>query len=239
MGRVHLTEFNTHRKYITVSDTHYCFEITPEVWDTVHHTKIFAHLHYWVKHTDKVLKYATVQVVDSIPSKSSEFLRCEICSKTYKSRSGLTRHIKSYHTEKKPDSNERTIATQTEEAYDEVSLLETCDYEDVDPSASVGYVYCFRCESMPGTYKIGMTTCDIESRLAQANRRSTWQLPNNYTHLLSKRVNNPRVKEQLIHKVLDEYRVSPRREFFKVPLTKIKYMFALLTEVHSTETIDE
>lgn len=92
---------------------------------------------------------------------------------------------------------------------------------------------------MPGTYKIGMTTCDVESRLAQANRRSTWQLPNNYTQLLSKRVNNPRVKEQLIHKVLDEYRVSPKREFFKVPLTKIKYMFALLTEVQPTISTDE
>jgi len=124
-----------------------------------------------------------------------------MCNKKYNSRSGLLRHIKKYHSEETSEANERTTSTQTES--DTPSLPETDEYEAIDPSEPIGYVYCFQCESMPGIYKIGMTTRNVEDRLADANKPSTWKIPDDYKHILSKRVHNPYKKEQLIHNTLE------------------------------------
>jgi len=227
-------------RMIAINDVIYKLIVHKSVWES---TNVSRHATHWIQQKKEgkecIFKYGTVEIYDT---HSNETHKCTNCNKIYKTRYGLVRHINKYHNTEilnDKETNERTISTQTDVTYDEFSVLDVSEYEDVDPSASTGYVYCFSCESMPGIYKIGMTTCDVKERLAHANRSSTWLLPDNYKHILSKRVNNPYKKEQLIHKILDEYRVTHKREFFKVPLVKIKYVFALLTEVSADETTEE
>ena len=88
----------------------------------------------------------------------------------------------------------------------------------------IGYVYCFSNPSMIGIYKIGYTTKTPEERLKQANT-STFAPPTEYIIELSVKVSEPYKKEQIIHKLFDEYRVNPIKEFFKLSLDKIKLYF--------------
>jgi len=93
-----------------------------------------------------------------------------------------------------------------------------------------GYVYCFTNESMPGLVKIGMTTRTPEERLHEANNNGapTYRPPTPYVIELAKRVNDPSRREQIIHKYFDHERVNPRREFFRVPMERIKPLFDLM-----------
>jgi len=196
--------------------------------------KVSRHVVHWIQQT-KLGKHCTFKYGDVkvCIANTPEINKCTICDKQYKTRAGLLRHIKKYHNE---ETNERTISTQTEGIHNEESLFDTDDYETIDPSESAGYVYCFSCESMPGIYKIGMTTRNVEDRLVEANKPSTWKIPDDFKHILSKRVCNPYKKEQLIHKILKDYRVTHRREFFKLPLVQIKCLFALLAEASMDES---
>ena len=96
---------------------------------------------------------------------------------------------------------------------------------------TTGYIYCFETESMPGTYKIGMTTRDVDVRLKEANQSNTWKPPIPYQVVFSKYVQNPREKEGMIHTLLSEYRIHPDREFFKLELEKLRCLFGLITEI--------
>lgn len=91
-----------------------------------------------------------------------------------------------------------------------------------------GYLYCFSNESLKNLYKIGMTTRTIEDRLKEANS-STWN-PDKFKMELCVRVNNVEEREKMVHKLLEEYRSNSRREFFEVPLEKVKLIFDLLRE---------
>ena len=69
---------------------------------------------------------------------------------------------------------------------------------------SEGYVYCFSNISMPNILKIGMTERTPIERLNEANSSDTWRPPTPYKIEFAKRVNNPRMKEYMIHKLLSE-----------------------------------
>ena len=95
---------------------------------------------------------------------------------------------------------------------------------------SVGYIYCFSNESMPGILKIGMTERTPEERLKEANNPDTWRPPTLYKIEIAKKVTNPLEKEKAIHNILDKFkvRINPKREFFRITIEDIKMFFNLM-----------
>jgi hypothetical protein len=89
-----------------------------------------------------------------------------------------------------------------------------------------GWIYCMANESMPGIYKVGMTTRDPTARLAEANRSDTWRPPTEYDLKYSVRVRGALETERKLHAMLEENgeRIHPRREFFKVELRTVKVL---------------
>jgi len=95
MSRFHRTERHTYQKYIVWDDKSYHIEIPIDIWDTTSHRRITDHIHYWKKNQHTTFKYGTIVVVESIPTQATN--TCTVCNKTYKTRAGLTKHIKSHH----------------------------------------------------------------------------------------------------------------------------------------------
>jgi hypothetical protein len=78
--------------------------------------------------------------------------------------------------------------------------------------ANEGWIYCL-CNYRDRTaVKIGMTL-DIERRMKEANNSFTIE---GFYIVIAKFVQKPFQKEQIIHKIFAEYRVSSNREFFWV-----------------------
>lgn len=100
---------------------------------------------------------------------------------------------------------------------------------------SVGYVYCLSNPSMPGILKIGYTERAVEERLQEANSSGTWGPPTDYAIETSKFVSEPNHKEKLIHKILAENRVNPRKEFFRVDIEKVHLLFGLMEDNNNTK----
>ena len=92
----------------------------------------------------------------------------------------------------------------------------------------MGYVYCFCNDSMPGLLKIGMTERTPIERLSEANTSDTWRPPTPYIIVVSKKVIEPKEKEKKIHAILQEERVNPNREFFRVSTDKVLLLFDLM-----------
>jgi len=237
MNRFHKTEYGTRRKYVNIKDAIFQIDVSNELWDSMSSSKITDHIRYWSSHPNTPLKYGTMTPVDSIPDYQEH--KCTICNKKYKTRKGLLKHISSLHstlnespteTPQTPEVTTQNIKHQTISQINNIQVFDTTEYETIGPSDEVGYVYCFSCESMPGIYKIGMTSRDVEKRLSDANKSGTWKPPSKYTHIMSKRVCNPYKKEKLIHNLLGDHRVNNKREFFKIDEFKLKCLFALLPE---------
>lgn len=91
-----------------------------------------------------------------------------------------------------------------------------------------GHIYCISNESMPGILKIGITERTPEERLSEANSSDTWRPPTPYVLEFSKKVSNPRQKETTIHTLLNEQRIHPRREFFRIDVEKVRLIFNLM-----------
>ncbi len=89
-----------------------------------------------------------------------------------------------------------------------------------------GYIYCITHSDMPGRVKIGMTERTPEERCAEANR-STWSLPL-FQIEFAKRVSNPLYEEKRIHTFFSKERIHPRREWFALPLEKVKPLFDII-----------
>jgi len=95
-----------------------------------------------------------------------------------------------------------------------------------------GWVYCIDNPSLhdvDGTplYKVGFTRREsVEIRMDELYRGSGVPTP---FHLVSKRWVDIK-KEKMIHKVLDDYRVNPNREFFRCNVSKIETLFDLMEE---------
>lgn len=89
-----------------------------------------------------------------------------------------------------------------------------------------GWVYCLSNQSYKGVYKIGFTTRTPNERAQELSRETSIIYP--FVVEVSKKVKNCRLKENQLHKLLNEYRVRPNKEFFDVSLEKIKNLFDLV-----------
>lgn len=106
---------------------------------------------------------------------------------------------------------------------------------------NVGYLYCMTNSSMPGLLKIGMTERTPEERLKDANMPDTWRPPTPYVIEFAKQVMQPKQKEAILHKLLEQYtdRVHPRREFFRLPLEDVRTFFDLIDGEYWIAPVDE
>ena len=101
-----------------------------------------------------------------------------------------------------------------------------------------GHLYCFSNKSMPGIFKVGMTERTPEERLKEANKPDTWKA-NPFEIEYAKKVFNPKQKETTLHILLSQYRINPKREFFKISSEKIKNYFDLMDGEWWIETFKE
>jgi hypothetical protein len=108
------------------------------------------------------------------------------------------------------------------------------------PMATSGWIYCMTNPSMPGLVKIGYTDRPVEHRLEEANAPHTW-IPTPFVIECAKYVKDANAREQLLHKLLNVQRVSPRREFFRVDLEHVRLLLGLCdgTEWAPIEEEDE
>jgi hypothetical protein len=82
------------------------------------------------------------------------------------------------------------------------------------------YLYVTRSPShAQDLYKIGMTTREVADRISELSGSTAAPLP--FEVLASWPVRNAVVTERRVHQALSTFRVSPRREFFRVPLSII------------------
>lgn len=101
-----------------------------------------------------------------------------------------------------------------------------------------GYVYCLSNPLMPDLLKIGYTERAMEERLHEANS-STW-VPAEFSIVFARHVKEPNAKEQVIHRILKEKRVNPKREFFRVSAEDVRLLFELMDGTWwDPEEIDE
>lgn len=99
---------------MNIDGNEYTIRVESSIWNT---QNVTSHVNYWLKRKklgkNPTLKYGTLtRTTDDIVTTHI----CLQCDKTYKSRSGLLRHIKKYHppTERiEEPSNERTIVPVT------------------------------------------------------------------------------------------------------------------------------
>ncbi len=75
-------------------------------------------------------------------------------------------------------------------------------------------------------YKVGFTDRTPDKRLSDANT-DTWSIPV-WKMEFAMKINNPEKKEKIIHKYLGDKRITPRREFFRVDIDKIRDLFDLM-----------
>lgn len=83
-----------------------------------------------------------------------------------------------------------------------------------------GWVYVLANESMPGVYKIGMTTSTPEKRAKEIS--SSTGVPTPFIVINQYRSHSPCEHEKSVHNMLSRYRVSQGREFFKTDLKTIE-----------------
>lgn len=91
---------------------------------------------------------------------------------------------------------------------------------DLEFGPGTGFIYVMRCPGhSPDVYKIGLTQNTAEVRASQLSGTTSSPLP--FGVLASWLVTDCAAVESAIHKELDAYRINPRREFFRIPLTRI------------------
>jgi len=86
-----------------------------------------------------------------------------------------------------------------------------------------GFVYCMANDCMPGIYKIGYTNRTPNGRADELSAPSGVPFP--FEVLFYLETKDAPLVESMIHVVLDQYRVSCNREFFKVGDEIIKRTF--------------
>jgi hypothetical protein len=80
-------------------------------------------------------------------------------------------------------------------------------------------VYVLTNEAMPGFVKIGLTTDNVESRMAQLSAHSGVPLP--FECYFAAEVKDCVKLEKTLHQLFAEARVNPKREFFKIDPEKV------------------
>lgn len=91
-----------------------------------------------------------------------------------------------------------------------------------------GEVYLLGNTAMPALYKIGHTTRDIETRIAELSRGTSVPAP--FYLVVALRSYQPRLVEMQVHSRLSAYRANRAREFFEFPDDREAAM-AFLTQV--------
>ena len=99
-----------------------------------------------------------------------------------------------------------------------------------------GFLYCLSNPSMPGLVKIGVTTKTVEERVKQL---SSTGVPQPFNIELQKWVNDPFKREKELHKLLSEYRVNDKREFFKIDIEDVRKCFDSIDEAFSGTHYDD
>lgn len=80
-------------------------------------------------------------------------------------------------------------------------------------------IYVLTNEAMPGLVKIGRTTDDVTSRIANLNSATGVPLP--FECYFAAEVEDVCRLEKQLHQLFSEYRVNPKREFFRVEAEKV------------------
>lgn len=96
-----------------------------------------------------------------------------------------------------------------------------------------GYVYCLSNPSFPGLVKIGMTTKTVEARAAELY---TTGVPTPFVIEASYPCSNVVIAEQHVHDMLDLFRESSSREFFRMkPENATAIMAAYFAEMAESD----
>lgn len=82
-----------------------------------------------------------------------------------------------------------------------------------------GFVYVLGNHLMPGVYKVGYTDRSPRQRCEEISRATG--VPFDFQVICYAEYENPRDREQWIHRELAKYRTSPDHEFFKCDLLLI------------------
>ena len=103
---------------------------------------------------------------------------------------------------------------------------------------AVGYVYCMSNPLYQGILKVGITERTPEER---AKELYTTGVPLPFKVEFAKKVSNPREKESLLHKLLEQYteRISGRREFFRVGVEEVRTFFGLMDGEWWSNSVEE
>ena len=80
-------------------------------------------------------------------------------------------------------------------------------------------IYVLVNEAMPGLVKIGLTTDNVESRISQLSMHSGIPLP--FECYFAAEVKDCAKLEKTLHQLFSEYRINPKREFFKIDPEKV------------------
>ncbi|WP_312839307.1 GIY-YIG nuclease family protein [Pantoea piersonii] len=91
-----------------------------------------------------------------------------------------------------------------------------------------GFVYVLKNEFMPDVYKIGMTTNCPDLRAKEIS--STTGVPTPFTVLTAHHSKNPRADERMIHEAFSRFRISEKREFFRLDKDAL---YSLLNELRA------
>ena len=90
---------------------------------------------------------------------------------------------------------------------------------DTRECGSYGFIYVLSNPSMPGIYKIGVTTISGHARAYDLSKSTG--VPSDFKVEFESFTPNRYKVESQIHKHLDKYRVSPKKEFFKLDIQEI------------------
>lgn len=101
-------------------------------------------------------------------------------------------------------------------------------------SPNKGYIYLLRNASHElDLFKIGLTTKTVEERAKQLSGTPS---PDKFLIINRWEVKDCVLAEKLIHEKLDDYRLNPRREFFKIPLEKaIEVIIPIIKDINENE----
>jgi uncharacterized coiled-coil protein SlyX len=101
-----------------------------------------------------------------------------------------------------------------------------------------GYIYCVSNVSMPSICNIGMSWMTPAASSVSGiifddmnnvnNARLLWYPPTPYKCNIAKKVLDPIHKTATIYKLLEQYRINPVREFFRISLKDVRALFELM-----------
>lgn len=80
-------------------------------------------------------------------------------------------------------------------------------------------IYVFTNEAMPGLVKIGRTSNAVDERLTDLSSSTSVPLP--FECYFAAEVRHAHTLEKKLHELFSEYRVNPKREFFKTDPEKV------------------